>query len=98
MLRLIVLVLLLANGGYFAWSQGHLLPWGAGPAQQAEPQRLAQQVRPDALRVVAPAELKRLEAAAAAGPRPPECLQAGPFDDTRASAVRTVLESWPTNA
>ena len=36
MLRLVALLLLLANAGYFAWSQGLLVPWGVGPAQQAE--------------------------------------------------------------
>ena len=51
MLRLTVLLLLLANGGYFAWSQGLLLPWGYGPLQQSEPQRLRQQIRPEALRI-----------------------------------------------
>ena len=98
MLRLIVLLLLLANGGYYAWSQGLLLPWGVGPAQQSEPQRLAQQIRPEALRVVKPDELKKLESTAALGPKPPECLQAGPLDDAQVNALKPVLDSWPTNA
>ena len=46
MLRFFVLVLLLANAGYYAWSQGLLLEWGLAPASQSEPQRLAQQIRP----------------------------------------------------
>lgn len=98
MLRLIVLLLLLANGGYYAWSQGLLLPWGAGPAQQAEPQRLAQQLRPEALRVLAPQEAQRLEAALAQAPRPPECLAAGPLDDAQITALRPLLESWPAGS
>ena len=52
MLRFFVLVLLLANASYYAWSQGLLLEWGLAPAPQAEPQRLAQQIRPEVLRVV----------------------------------------------
>ena len=52
MLRFFVLVLLLANAGYYAWSQGLLLEWGLAPASQSEPQRLAQQIRPEVLRVV----------------------------------------------
>lgn len=95
MLRLIVLVLLLANGGYYAWSHGLLLPWGLGPSQQAEPQRLEQQLRPEALRVLQGDELRRLEAAAAAAPRVPECLQAGPFDEAKVASLRTALETWP---
>ena len=43
MLRLLVVVLLLANAGYYAWSQGLLRDWGLAPAEQAEPQRLQQQ-------------------------------------------------------
>ena len=51
MLRLFALVLLLANAGYFAWSQGHLRTLGWGPVEQREPERLAQQLAPDQLRL-----------------------------------------------
>lgn len=51
MLRFFVLVLLLANAGYYAWSQGLVREWGLAPASQAEPQRLEQQIQPEALRV-----------------------------------------------
>jgi hypothetical protein len=98
MLRLIVLLLLLANGGYYAWSHGHLLPWGVGPAQQAEPQRLAQQVRPDALRLLPPEELRRIESMAASSPRPPDCLQAGPLEESRVGPLRAALETWPSTS
>ncbi len=60
MLRL-VLLLVLANAGYFAWSQGLLAPYGFAPATQSEPQRLAQQIRPDMLRILTPLETRRLE-------------------------------------
>ena len=95
MLRLIVIVLLLANGAYYAWSQGLLLQWGVGPAQQAEPQRLEQQVRPEALRVVSGAEARRMEIAA---PAAPECLQAGPIEDSAAEPLRQALQGWPTGS
>jgi hypothetical protein len=98
MLRFLVLLLLLANGGYYAWSQGHLLPWGVGPAQQAESQRLQQQVRPEALRVLAADELRRAERDASAGPRPPECLQAGPLEEARITPLKAVLENWPSSS
>lgn len=52
MLRLAVIVLLLANAGYFAWSQGHLRPWGWAPQEQAEPQRMNQQIRPEMLQIL----------------------------------------------
>ena len=95
MLRLIVLLLLLANGGYYAWSQGLLLPWGFGPAQESEPQRLAQQIRPEAVHVLPAAQLQQAEAVAAQAPRPPECLATEPLDDHQLAAVRNVLQGWP---
>jgi hypothetical protein len=50
----IVLVLLLAaNGGYYAWTRGGLAMFGMEPARftETEPQRLAQQVRPHLLQI-----------------------------------------------
>jgi hypothetical protein len=95
MLRLLVLLLLLANGAYFAWSQGHLLPWGMGPAQQAEPQRAQQQIRPEAIRLLRPDELARSDTAAPVGV---VCLQAGLLDDGQAGAARALLEPWPSGS
>jgi hypothetical protein len=93
MLRLVVLILLLANGAYFAWSQGLLRPYGYGPTQQSEPQRIAQQLNPGALRILKADEVKRAEAAPAAVKGPVECLQAGLFDDIQAAALRRSLET-----
>ena len=97
MLRLIVLLLLLANGAYFTWAQGLLLPWGLGPAQQTEPHRLAQQIRPEALRVATGDEARRLEGTLGAA-RAPECLQAGPFEEAALEPLRQALQSWPAGA
>jgi hypothetical protein len=90
MLRILVLLLLLANGAYFAWSQKLLVSWGFGPAQQAEPQRMAQQLRPEALRVLSADEEQR---GAAAGAKAAECLQAGNFDEAQSAALRQGLEA-----
>lgn len=95
MLRLLVLLLLLANGGFYAWSQGFLLPWGIGPSQQSEPQRVNQQVRADAVRVLSPDELRQAETLAAQAPRPPECLASAVLDEGQLAPLRTALESWP---
>jgi hypothetical protein len=97
MLRLIVLLLLLANGAYFSYAHGLLAAWGVAPVQQSEPQRVAQQIRPEALRILGPDEVKRLEVAAAA-PKPAECLQAGPLDDGQAAALRASLSAWPAGS
>jgi hypothetical protein len=97
MLRLLVLLLLLANGAYFAWAGGLLRQWGAGPLEQSEPHRLAQQIRPEAVRVLSPEESRRLEASNAAT-RPAECLQAGMFDDAAAQPLRQALAGWPAGS
>ncbi|PZO14262.1 MAG: sporulation protein [Burkholderiales bacterium] len=52
MLRWVVWLLVLGNAGYFAWSQGYLSTLGLKPAEQREPHRMAQQVRPEALRLL----------------------------------------------
>lgn len=44
-----VLLLVLLNAAYYAWSHDMLRAYGLGPLRQAEPQRLQQQIRPDAL-------------------------------------------------
>lgn len=49
MLRLLVLLLVLLNAGYYAWSQGMLRSYGWAPVEQSEPQRLTQQIRPEAI-------------------------------------------------
>jgi hypothetical protein len=104
MLRLLVLILVLANGVYFAWSQGAFAAYGWVPAQPSEPQRLAQQIKPETVHVITPAEWSRLEAQMQADLAPKECLQAGPFDDAQADALRQILEvqlapgSWELQA
>lgn len=55
MLRIAFLLLLLANAGYYLWSHGHLAGIGMAPVAQTEPQRLQQQIKPEALRIPAPA-------------------------------------------
>ncbi len=92
MLRLLVLILILANGLYFVWSENMLQAYGFAPAQQSEPQRLAQQIKPEAIRVLTPAEFKRVEAQVQADLVPRECLMAGPFDDAQAGTLRHALE------
>ena len=71
MLRLFVLTLLLANGLFFAWSSGLLQAYGWAPVPQTEPQRMAQQLHPERIRLLGPEELRRLEAQAAQASQPP---------------------------
>jgi len=53
MLRLLLVVVVLANVAYFAWSRGALAAFDLVPASMAErePQRMGLQVRPDALQI-----------------------------------------------
>lgn len=92
MLRLLVLVLVLLNAAYFAWSHGMLRAYGWAPVEQSEPQRLTQQIRPEAIRILPADEGRRAEQVALTPPKPPECLQAGLFDEAQTEAVRKALE------
>ncbi|MDZ7938424.1 MAG: SPOR domain-containing protein [Rhodoferax sp.] len=96
MLRFFVLLLLLANGAFFAWSQGYLKAFGYAPAAPNEPQRLVQQIKPENIQLLQPADVKRMEAQAEqalAEQAPKVCLQAGPFDDVQAVVLRKALEA-----
>lgn len=96
MLRLIVLVLLLANATWFAWSHNVLAPIGFAPAQQSEPQRVAQQIRPEAVRLLPGDEVRRIEVANAT--KPPECLQAGLFTAAESDTLKKSLDAWPAGS
>ncbi len=63
MLRLLILALVLANTGYWAYTQGLLTTYGWAPPVLAEPERLNQQIHPEAMRLRPPTA-----AASAAGP------------------------------
>lgn len=52
MLRLVVILLVLANAGYFAWTQGLLAPLGLSTQPQSESHRLQEQVQPEAIRLL----------------------------------------------
>ncbi|HUR87948.1 MAG TPA: SPOR domain-containing protein [Ramlibacter sp.] len=95
MLRLLVFLLLLANAAYFAWSQNVLSVVGLQPAQQSEPQRVVQQIKPEAIRILPGDEAKRIEIAAV---RAPECLQAGLFTDGEAESLKQALDTWPSGS
>jgi len=72
MLRFFVLALVLLNSAYFAWSQDLLLGVGVAPAQQTEPQRLVQQIRPQDLHLLTVQKPERTEAATGATAKPNE--------------------------
>lgn len=102
MLRGLLLLVLAANGLFLAWSQGWLAPTAPGPrAAAAEPQRLANQVRPEWVQALPPSlpQAKAASAVTGAGaavtPATPDgawaCLEAGPFGAAEASAAEARL-------
>ncbi len=99
MLRIAVLILLLANAGYYAWSHGLLRGLGLAPASESEPERLQEQIAPHDLRVLPPGQgapaptPTQAPAESAAGPT--ACLQAGVFDARQADALRAALAALP---
>ena len=104
MLRILAIVLLMANLAYFAWSRGSLAGLGLAPAQQREPERLKAQIEPQALRLLngaredkaspapAPAETAAAPQAPAVTAAPAQtCWQAAGFTLPQADALRVAL-------
>lgn len=78
-MRALVALLLLANLLFLALAQGWLQPAvGLSTQNEREPQRLAEQVRPETVRIASPAAQ-------------PACLQAGPFTGAQAEAAELAL-------
>lgn len=99
MLRSLVLVLLLVNATFYAWTHGWLNSFiGVQPEAQHEPQRLSQQIHPDKL-ILVPSEP---DAGSAPSPVPSEasappeqavCLEAGPFDSNESAQVNEAMRA-----
>lgn len=88
MLRLLIVALLLANLGYYAWTQGWLSPWvGVSPLGDRDPARLERQVEPERVVVLPPG------AASRPAPQTVACIEAGPFDGNQVEAAEAALVS-----
>ncbi len=88
MLRLLVVLLVLANAGFYSWRQGWLeTVVSARPQGDREPGRLALQVSPEAVRVLAPLpnEASAREATT--------CLEIGPLTPTQLAPVEAALQT-----
>lgn len=106
MLRTLALALLLANGLYFAWGQGLLAAYGLAPARLSEPERLQQQIRPEAMQLILPAAPPLSPFAPGAAVRTPaasttpaalpagvSCLQVGVFTEQQANTLQPRLKA-----
>lgn len=93
MLRLLVLALIVANLGFYSWTQGWLDGVvGARAIGDREPERLARQVRPDTVQILPP------ESAASGVSGTTACLEAGPFNATELAAANAALKLALPNA
>jgi len=97
MLRALILALLVANGVFFAWTQGWLDSFvGTRSIGDREPERLQRQVRPESVRILPPEAAGEPVVAALA------CLEAGPFADAEIAAAQSAAQaalppgSWAT--
>ena len=90
MVRLLVLILALANLGFYAWTQGWIDDVvGVRARGDREPERLLRQVRPEIV-VILPAGIASAPTATAA---PLACLEAGPFNLAEVSGAEAVLRT-----
>jgi hypothetical protein len=102
MLMRMILLLILANVGFFTWSQGWLDGLTGVRAQgDREPERLARQVRPESVVILPPSAESAAPApgltAAAAPAGPPVCLEAGPFPTgASVSAIAALQNAQPS--
>ncbi|MEO8059796.1 MAG: SPOR domain-containing protein [Burkholderiales bacterium] len=97
MLRLLLLLLITANLGFYSWTQGWLDGVvGIRATGDREPERLARQLRPEAVVILPPESEASSSAAATAAPA---CLEAGPFSPTElVAAITSLKQLLPTAA
>ena len=96
MLRALLFALVVANLGFYAWTQGWLDGVvGTRANGDREPERLARQVRPETVLILPP------EAGAASGAVATPalaCLEAGPFSANEVAAASAALKEALPNA
>lgn len=89
MLKAGVALLLAANLGFLAWSQGWLDGVvGARAIGDREPERLTRQLHPEGVVVLAPGA-----ASDAMAPAAVTCLEAGPFNDAQWASAQAVAQA-----
>jgi hypothetical protein len=93
-LRLLVLVLLLANAAFYAWTQG-LLDGVVGVRAQGdrEPERLSRQVRPENVQI-----LSARAAASMAAANNATCLETGPYAPDQIDGAVSALGALPSDS
>ena len=96
MLRALIVLLLLANALFFAWTQGWLdAVVGVRSIGDREPERMQRQVRPELIRILPPDAASNAASAASAAASDPvntSCLETGPYGDAELTAVQTAAQ------
>lgn len=95
MLRLVAILLVLANAGYYVWTQGWLAPLGFAAPSPSEPQRITAQVRPESLKVEREGGAAAPTARPAASAGGPQAPAPGPAAATSASGPTACLQAGP---
>ena len=103
MMRWLFGVLLLCNAVALAWQWDAFARWGWGPNVNREPERLQQQIRPEALTITLPPRLDTSEAAAApaegaSGPAASGASSDASRDAASAPASQTSPATEPSSA
>jgi hypothetical protein len=94
-LRLLVVLLLAANGVFYAWTQGWLAGASGTRARgEREPERAQQQVQPDAVKLLRP-QAASAAIAAAEMANAAVCLDVGPFGADELEAAERQLAPLP---
>jgi hypothetical protein len=103
MLRILVVLLILANAGFYSWRQGWLdNVVGVRAMGDREPARLAQQVSPEAVRVLPPLPADPASSTAPAGDTSSStgeagtantCVEIGPFTTAQLSPAEAALQT-----
>jgi hypothetical protein len=93
-LRALVVLLLLANLAFYAWTQGWLDEVvGTRSIGDREPERLTRQVRPELVRILPPSAASAAAASVAAASAASTCLEAGPLDDAGLPAAQAAAQT-----
>ncbi len=87
-MRLAFLLLVLVNLVLFLWWQG---AFGGGAQAGREPQRLAQQIAPESIRLLTPGELAALHGAPQPAAAAAACVEFGDFDEASLPRVQARL-------
>jgi len=91
-MRALIILLVLANLGFYAWTQGWLDDVvGARSIGDREPERLARQVRPELVRILP--EGAASAAAPASAPAVLACLEAGPLKEANLAAAQATAQA-----